>query len=123
MSFVDRTYPDIVRDVLTTLTQGVVAETHTVTYDPNAKPLVVPDIVLTRRPVRRVSMVSGLVAPATTGDPLVPAQFSLNDYQLIPNPDDPGDVSRIRFPPQLFDLAREILRMFQKLSPQFALTV
>ena len=99
MSFVDRTYPDIVRDVLTTLTQGVVAETHTVTYDPNAKPLVVPDIVLTRRPVRRVSMVSGLVAPATTGDPLVPTQFSLNDYQLIPNPNDPGDVSRIRFPP------------------------
>ena len=53
MSFLDRTYPDIVRDVLTTLTQGVAAETHTVAYDPNARPLVVPDIVLARRPVRR----------------------------------------------------------------------
>lgn len=99
MSLVDRTYPDIVRDVLTTLTQGVVAETHTVAYDPTARPVVVPDIVLARRPVRRVSMVSGFVASATPGDPPVATLFSLNDYQLIPNPEDPGDLSRIRFMP------------------------
>jgi uncharacterized phage protein gp47/JayE len=99
VTFVDRTYPDIVRDVLTTLTQGVVAETHTVTYDPTARPLVLPDIVLTRRPVRRVSMVSGFVPATTPGDPPVATLFSLNDYKLVPNPDDPGDVSRIRFNP------------------------
>lgn len=99
MSFVNRTYPDVVRDVLTTLTQGVVAETHTVSYDPTARPLVLPDIVLARRPVRRVSLVSGFVAAATAGDPPVATQFSLNDYQLVPNPADPSDVSRIRFLP------------------------
>ena len=39
MSFVDRKYPDIVRDVLTNLTQGVAGEVHRVTYDPNARPI------------------------------------------------------------------------------------
>ena len=99
MTFVDRPYPDIVRDVLTSLTQGVTAEAHTVSYDPKARPLAIPDIVLARRPVRRVSMIKGFVAGAAPGDPPVSTLFSLNEYQLVPNPNDPGDVSRIRFLP------------------------
>jgi uncharacterized phage protein gp47/JayE len=99
VSFVDRTYPDIVRDVLTALTQGVTAETHTVSYVPTARPLVIPDVVLARRPVRRVSMVKGRIAGPTADEPLTDYIFSLNDYELIPNPDDPTDLNRIRFKP------------------------
>ena len=72
MSFVDRLYPDIVRDVLTNLTQGVTRELHRVSYNLLARPLQVPDIVLLRRPVKRVSLVSGLVEPARPGDQLLP---------------------------------------------------
>lgn len=99
MSFVARSYPDIVRDVLTGLTQGVTGEVHRVDYDPATRPVVVPDIVLARRPVRRVSMVQGVVAPAREGDAPVARLFSLDDYELIANPDDPSDLSRIRFRP------------------------
>ena len=97
MSFVDRTFPDIVRDMLTNLTQGVSHETQSVRYDPLARPVQVPDIVLRRRPVRRVSVVEGLVEPAP-GAELVPYRFTLNDYELLPN-QDPEDVSRIHFLP------------------------
>ncbi|HEX9821341.1 MAG TPA: hypothetical protein VGD07_17200 [Methylomirabilota bacterium] len=97
MSFVDRPYPDIVRDVLTNLTQGVSRETHPVRYDPLARPVQVPDIVLRRRPVRRVSVVEGHIEPAP-GAALVPYTFTLNDYELLPN-QDPDDVSLIHFLP------------------------
>lgn len=97
MSFVDRTYPDIVRDVLTNLTQGVSGERHLVTYDASARPVVVPDIVLKRRPVRRVSVVEGFIA-AAPGAELQPYTFSLNDYELVPD-QDAEDLSRIRFLP------------------------
>jgi uncharacterized phage protein gp47/JayE len=98
VSFVDRTYPDIVRDVLTNLTQGVSGEVHRVTYDPLARPLVVPDIVLQRRPVRRVSMISGMVEVPGADDP-VAVDFSLNDYELVGDPSDPEDLHTIRFLP------------------------
>ena len=42
MSFIDREYPDIVRDVLTNMTNGVSREAHRVDYDPSARPAVVP---------------------------------------------------------------------------------
>lgn len=99
MSFVDRTYPTIVQDVLTSLTGGVTAETHKVDYDSAARPVVVPDITLRRRPVRRVSRVSGFVAPANAGEAPAATLFSLNDYELVPSDADPGDFSRIRFRP------------------------
>ncbi|MDB6062016.1 MAG: hypothetical protein JWM78_2119 [Verrucomicrobiaceae bacterium] len=99
MSFVDRIYPDIVRDVLTNLTQGVTRELHRVSYKPLARPLQVPDIVLLRRPVKRVSVVSGFIEPPQPSDPLVRYTFSLNDYELVADPSDPTDVSRIRFLP------------------------
>jgi uncharacterized phage protein gp47/JayE len=99
VSFIDRAYPDVVRDVLTNLTQGVTGETHRVDYDPKARPVVVPDIVLQRRPVRRVSFVSGFIAAAKENDTPVRYTFTLNDYELSPNPKDPQDLSRIRFLP------------------------
>lgn len=97
MSFVARDFPDIARDVLTSLTQGVVGETHAFAYDAKAKPLVLPDITLKRRPVRRVSRVSGFVAAPVAGDPPVPTEFALTDYQLVAGPTDPADLSVIRF--------------------------
>ena len=98
MTLVDRSYPDIVRDVLTNLTQGVSGEVHRVDYDPLARPVVVPHIELLRRPVRRVSVVAGLVAQPGRDEP-VPVTFSLNDYELLPDPTDPADLHTIRFLP------------------------
>lgn len=97
MTFVDRQYPDIVRDLLTNLTRGVSGEVHRVTYNPNERPVRVPDIVLKRRPVKRVSVVQGFVAGATPADPPLPFTFGLNDYELVADPSDPEDVSTIRF--------------------------
>lgn len=99
MSFIDRSYPDVVRDVLTHLTQGVARELHFVDYDPKARPLVVPDIVLERRPVKRISFVSGFLSGAKDGDPAVPYVFTLNDYQQVADDKDPADLNRIRFLP------------------------
>jgi Baseplate J-like protein len=98
MSFVERPYQDLVRDVLTTLTGGVTAETHQVDYDPAKRPLAIPDIRLKRRPVQRVSSVRGFVAGAPDGPPL-PTFFSLGDYELLPSGDDPADAAVIRFRP------------------------
>lgn len=99
MSFVDRTYPAIVQDVLTGLTGGVAGEKHKVDYDPAARPVVIPDIALRLRPVRRVSALSGFVAGADPGAEPVATLFSLNDYELVASDSDPGDFSRIRFRP------------------------
>ena len=99
MSFIDRSYPDIVRDVLTNLTQGVTREIHRVDYDPDARPVIVPDIALERRPVRRASFVQGLVDATDPADPPVPYVFTANDYDLVG--DEPGspDLHTIRFRP------------------------
>jgi len=97
VSFVDRTYPDIVRDGLTTLTQGVAREVHRVSYDASARPVRVPDIVLRRRPVQRVSFVSGQVE--NSAGERIPYTFSLGDYELVPNSDDPRDFNTLRFLP------------------------
>jgi uncharacterized phage protein gp47/JayE len=99
VSFIDRPYPDIVRDILTNVTQGITGEPHRVDYDPGARPIQVPDIVLLHRPVKRVSAVNGFIAGATADDPPRPYAFSLNDYELIHEETDPTDVSRIRFLP------------------------
>ena len=97
MSFVDRQFQDIVRDLLTNLTQGVAGEVQRVSYNPNDTPVEVPDIVLKRRPVKRVSVVAGFVAGATAADPPLPVTFGLNDFELVPDPKDPEDLSTIRF--------------------------
>jgi hypothetical protein len=67
-------------------------------YDPTARPARVPDVVLDRRPVRRVSVVAGTIA--TAPGELAPYVFTLSDYELVPTtPDDPDDLSTIRFLP------------------------
>lgn len=99
MSFVDRTYPSLVRDLLTTLTQGVTGEPHRIDYDANAQPVVVPDVVLARRPVARVSSVEGFIAAAQPDNPPEPYAFTLNDYELIADARDPNALSTIRFLP------------------------
>jgi hypothetical protein len=85
--------------MLTNLTQGVAQEPHRVDYDPKARPLQIPDIVLKRRPVRRVSLVSGFIEAGGEDEPPVAYTFSLNDYELVPDAGDPADLSRIRFLP------------------------
>ncbi|MBC6459916.1 baseplate J/gp47 family protein [Actinomadura sp. HBU206391] len=92
MSFVDRTYPDVVRDILTTLTGGVAAEAHPADYDDGGA---LPDVHLQRRPVARVSQVSGLVAGDAGADP-VPVVFGLDDYEVLPG-EDADDGSVLRF--------------------------
>lgn len=93
MSFVDRTYLDVVRDVLTTLTGGVAAEVHRASYGPDGT---LPDIHLLRRPVERVSAVSGFAAAAPDA-PSAPVVFGLDDYEIVPDPQDPDDQSTLRF--------------------------
>jgi hypothetical protein len=90
--FVDRTYPDVVRDVLTTLTGGVAAEAQPAAYAADGS---LPDLHLTRRPVARVSRVAGYVAGPPGGQP-VPVVFGLDDYALLPG-EDPHDLSVLRF--------------------------
>lgn len=100
MTFVARAYPDVVRDVLTSLTSGVTGEVHRIAgYDPAARPVRVPDVTLQRRPVARVSFVAGLVEPPEPDAPLVPHVFSLDDYELVEGPDAAGGPSTIRFLP------------------------
>jgi uncharacterized phage protein gp47/JayE len=79
------------------MTQGISGEIHRVTYNPDDRPLKVPDIVLKRRPVKRVSVVEGFISGATPSDPPIPFTFGLNDYELVPDPKDPEDLSTIRF--------------------------
>lgn len=99
MSFVQRSFEDIVADVLTNLTQGVSQEVHRISYDPNARPVQIPDVVLVDRPVRRVSLVRGFVQPADPEAEPVRRTFTLNDYELVPNPEDPQNLNTIRFLP------------------------
>lgn len=95
MSLVDRTYPDIVRDLLTTLTGGVVAETQTVIYAPD----VLPQIALQQRPVKRVSFVRGTIAGRTPDDDPVPHVFSLTDYEVVSSSGASDSLDTIRFLP------------------------
>jgi uncharacterized phage protein gp47/JayE len=99
VSFIDRTYPDIVRDVLTNLTQGVTREIHRIVYDPEARPAVVPDVTLLQRPVRRVSFVQGFIPGRTPADEVVPYLFTPNDYELVGDTPDARDLNTIRFLP------------------------
>jgi uncharacterized phage protein gp47/JayE len=78
VSYVPRTYPDIVRDLLTTLTGGVVREAVTVPAGTD------PVLVLSRlaeRPVRRVSHLTGrtLIGGTEVDHRFTPADFELVD--------------------------------------------
>lgn len=96
MSFINRIYPEIVGDVLTSLTQGVSQEVHRVEYDPNAR---LPEVKVTlrRRPVRRVSVVKGFVE--SNGDEPVPYTFTTDDYELVTDTPGTDGYDTIRFLP------------------------
>lgn len=88
MNFADRTYPDIVRDLLTVLTGGTIAEVHDIGAS-------VPDLVhLDNRPVRRVSHLQGEVM---IGEDLRPYRFTERDFDLVGSADDPESKVAIRF--------------------------
>ena len=88
MNFDDRTYPDIVRDLLTVLTGGTVAETHDIG-------LTVPEVItLDNRPVRRVSHLAGDVL---VGDAPRPYQFTERDFELVGSDEDPDTIVAIRW--------------------------
>jgi hypothetical protein len=94
VSFVDRTYPDLVRDVLTTLTAGVAGEVHQVVAGPDGA---IAEIVLNRRPVARVSQVTAVIAGP--GGVPVSAVLGLDDVDLAPlDRQDAEDASVLRFP-------------------------
>ncbi len=95
MSYVPRIYPEIVRDLLTTLTGGTVRETLRVPEDPDE--LLVP-VKLKERPVRRISHLEGVLS--TAGDQAVDGpsyRFTAADFELVAPDDDPENKSQIRF--------------------------
>lgn len=103
MNFSDRTYPDIVRDLLTVLTGGTIAETHSIGAT-------VPDLIhLDNRPVRRISHLQGQIQ---LGEELVDYRFSERDFELIGTEENPNERAAIRFRDRA-----------QKPAPQTTLTV
>ena len=94
MSYVPRTYDQIVRDLLTTLTGGTVRETLTA-------PLPGPPVALqrlSRRPVRRISHLEGTIAIGEGDDaPRIPYRFTDADFELVATSGDPEDQDAIRF--------------------------
>lgn len=96
MTFTARQYPEIVADVLVAVTQGVVGEAVSV-------PPLLPDghlLFLSSRPVRRVSLVSGVIdGPAGPGDTR-PWRFSDADWELVSSSGRPDELDAIRFRPR-----------------------
>ncbi len=88
MSFTPRAYPDIVRDILTTLTGGTVREQVTAPAD---GPVVLDR--LADRPVRRVSHLEGVTL---VGDTEVPVRFTDADFELV-DTDGSGQADAIVF--------------------------
>ncbi|MBV7335204.1 hypothetical protein KFU94_44585 [Chloroflexi bacterium TSY] len=88
MNFSDRTYPDIVRDLLTVLTGGTIAEVHAIGTT-------VPELIhLENRPVRRISHLQGQIE--LSGE-LVDYRFSEREFELVGTEQNPDDLVAIRF--------------------------
>lgn len=99
MTFEPRTYPEIVRDLLTTLTGGTVGETAVV---PAGN--VVELRLLQDRPIRRVSHLEGVVAvtrATADGEEVVevPYRFTDADYELVATGAAGAEPDAIRFRP------------------------
>ncbi len=88
MSFEPRLYPDIVRDLLTVLTGGTVAEAYIVGPDG------LDSLKLDHTPVERVSNLEGQIL---LGDQPTPYRFTERDFQLVGTPDRPTELSIIKF--------------------------
>jgi uncharacterized phage protein gp47/JayE len=94
VSYTPRTYPEIARDMLTTLTGGTVRESLTV---PAGDALLVPD-KLRARPVRRVSHLEGRTIVGTGARAQeVPYRFTAADFELISSTGDEDNKDSIRF--------------------------
>jgi uncharacterized phage protein gp47/JayE len=90
MSYVPRRYDEIVRDLLTTLTGGTVAESL---LAPAADVALVP-AKLRDRPVRRVSHLEGFVG---TPDNPVRFRFTAADFELVATSGDETQKDALRF--------------------------
>jgi uncharacterized phage protein gp47/JayE len=88
MRFNDRTYPAIVRDLLTVLTGGTVAEVLEIGTD---VPATIP---LHNPPLRRISHLQGRIA---LGEELVDYRFTERDFELVGSDENPDELSAIRF--------------------------
>jgi len=88
MSFEPRVYPDIVRDFLTLLTGGTVAESIPIGPDGPG------DVRLAQAPVQRVSHLEGTIA---LGEKMVPYRFTERDFQLVGTDERPNELSSVRF--------------------------
>jgi hypothetical protein len=88
VSFEPRLYPDIVRDLLTVLTGGTVAETYRVGPDG------VDSFKLDHAPVARVSHLEGQIL---LGDQPTPYRFTERDFQLVGTDDRPTELSTVKF--------------------------
>jgi uncharacterized phage protein gp47/JayE len=94
VSFVAREYDEIVRDLLTTLTGGTTRETVAA---PAEGSLVVPQKLL-RRPVRRVSYLTGRIRTGPNPDaPQMDYRFTAQDFELIASSGKAGEEDTIRF--------------------------
>src|SRR6185312_4249700 len=89
VSYEPRTYDQIVRDILTTLTGGTVRETVTA---PAGNAVITPD-KLKNRPVRRVSSLDGVIG---TPDKPVDYRFTAADFELISTSSDDSNKDAIR---------------------------
>lgn len=87
--FSTRSYPAIVRDLLTVMTGGTIAEVHPI-GDP------IPDLLaLHAPPVRRISHLEGFVQG--TDEQLRSYRFTERDFELVAADDNPDDLVAIRF--------------------------
>ncbi len=92
MSFVARTYEEIVRDLLTALTMGTVRETATVTLDAEGE---VAPIKLFQRPVRRVSFIEELRVNLDNTEEKI--RYTPVDYELVASDSVSGDLDSVAF--------------------------
>lgn len=91
MTPLDRPYPSIVRDLLTQLTGGIAGEVHAIGAE-------VPDtIMLTNRPVARISHMDGQVM---LGQKRIEYRFTERDFELVADARNAGDLVAIRFRPK-----------------------
>lgn len=88
MTFVAATYPDVVRDLLTWLTHGVVAEPHPV---PSTG---LTELRFDAGPVRRISHLAGAIQ---VDDRQVPYRFTDRDFELFSDNGENGAFSGLRF--------------------------
>jgi uncharacterized phage protein gp47/JayE len=92
MSFTARTYEEIVRDLLTTLTGGTVRETAEVTLDAEGE---VEPIRLFQRPVRRISYVEERRVNIDNTEETI--RYTPVDYALVSSEGEGGELDSLKF--------------------------